>query len=108
MPNATDRASRYSFWQQQVRAWQASGQSQRAFCRGNDLNYARFGYWARKLRQASEPPASQPPKSGFVPVALKPSSAVSGLHLVLPDGLEIRGINDNNLSLVQQLLGTLS
>jgi hypothetical protein len=52
--------------------------------------------------------ASRRSRSGFVPVTLKSPSDIGRLHLVLPSGLEVHGINEGNVSLVRQLLGTLS
>ncbi|MGB5198937.1 MAG: hypothetical protein WBN68_11830 [Sedimenticolaceae bacterium] len=42
--------TRERYWRAQIDAWQVSGQSQQAFCKANDLNYPRFGYWLRKFR----------------------------------------------------------
>ncbi|HHJ19689.1 MAG TPA: hypothetical protein ENJ84_07670 [Gammaproteobacteria bacterium] len=103
--------SRKQFWQEQIKAWKASGKSQKAFCKANDLNYPRFGYWLRKLRKADSLSTDKlPSESAFVPVTLKTpsdSANASGLHLVLPGGLVIRGINGDNLPLVKQLLGMM-
>jgi hypothetical protein len=49
----------------------------------------------------------QPRAKGFVPVTLA-APVVSGLSLVLPDGLEIRGIGPDNVSMARQLLGCLA
>ncbi|MCG7881682.1 MAG: IS66 family insertion sequence element accessory protein TnpB [Candidatus Thiodiazotropha endolucinida] len=93
---------RTDYWQEQIRAWQTFGQSQRAYCQANDLNYLRFGYWLRKFRQQAE--WSEPTRSGFVPVTRAATATPGGLALVLPNGIELRGVNHDNLSLVEQLL----
>ncbi|WP_419608706.1 IS66 family insertion sequence element accessory protein TnpA [Thiolapillus sp.] len=70
-----------------------------------ELRYSTFGYWVRKLRRVAEPTARERP-SGFVPVipdAVQPT----GLTLSLPNGLEIRGIEVQNLPVVKQLLAVL-
>ena len=54
-----------SYWQQQIAAWQSSGQTQQAYCKTNDLSYHRFGYWLRKFRRQAQEAQSQ---KGFVPV----------------------------------------
>ena len=51
MADEESSAARTSYWQQQIEAWLASGQSQKAYCKANDLNYHRFGYWRRKFRE---------------------------------------------------------
>ena len=53
MSTTTVPDTRTHYWLEQVKAWKASGQSQLAFCKANDLNYPRFGYWLRKFRQQS-------------------------------------------------------
>jgi len=107
MSNPSVSESRVRFWKEQVEAWQASGQTQQAFCLSHDLNYARFGYWLRKFRrQAMDKPHT--PSSGFVPVTQSTVADTTGLSLRLPDGLEIRGISTDNLPLLRQLLGYLS
>ena len=92
------------YWKTQIDAWQASGQSQQAFCKANDLNYSRFGYWLRKLRrqgQIAEPRRA----SGFVPIVA--ASTGGGLSVHLPNGIELRGVSERNLHVVEQLLARL-
>jgi hypothetical protein len=96
---------REQYWQAQIEAWGTSGQSQQAFCRANDLNYPRFGYWLRKFRQQGSVAAARRRSSGFVPVVA--SSAREGLTVHLPNGIELRGISEQNLDVVEQLLARL-
>ena len=96
-----------SYWKQRIDAWQASNQSQKAFCRAHDLDYHRFGYWRRKfLKQASD--AQRQRETDFVPVTYAPQAEASGLSLVLPNGLVLQGIATDNLAVVYQLLSRLS
>ena len=99
----TDTTDRTTFWQDHVTTWQASGLTQKAYCEAHGLRYSTFGYWVRKLRTAS---VDRENTSGFVPVTL--SLADAGLVVALPNGLEIRGIEANNLGLVRELLGMLA
>ena len=105
----TDQATadtRAQYWKAQIDAWQASGQSQQAFCNTNDLNYPRFGYWLRKFRLRGMVVVAPPRKSsGFVPVVT--SSASEGLTVHLPNGIELRGVTERNVSVVEQLLARL-
>ncbi|KRT56608.1 Transposase [endosymbiont of Ridgeia piscesae] len=87
------------YWQQHVVAWQDSGLTQRAYCAQRGLSSPSFGYWARKLRRTDKPMV-QPRAKSFVPVTLA-APVGSGLSLVLPDGLEIRGL----AAIVEQELG---
>ena len=95
--------TRAQYWQAQIEAWQASGQSQLAYCRANGLNYPRFGYWRRKFRRWDE--TGPPRASGFVPVVA--ASADGGLSVHLPNGIELRGVSEQNLHVVEQLLARL-
>jgi hypothetical protein len=95
-----------AYWQQQVAGWQASGQSQKAFCEANDLNFHRLGYWRRKLLQRADSGSQQ--DSGFVPVTLHSQPVPTALSIRLPNGLMLQGITRDNLPLVYQLLSRLS
>ena len=95
-----------AYWQQQVATWQASGQSQKAFCEANDLNFHRFGYWRRKLLHRAD--AGNQKASGFVPVTLSAQSVPTSLSIQLPNGLVLQGVAGDNLAVVYQLLSRLS
>ena len=97
----TDRTA---FWREHVAAWKATDLTQRAYCQEHDLQRSAFGYWVRKLRREADDPIGGP--SAFVSVAYRSSD--SGLILALPNGLEIRGIESQNLGVVRQLLGLLA
>ena len=94
------------YWQQRVAGWQASGQSQKAFCEANDLNFHRFGYWRRKLLHRVDSGSQK--ASGFVPVAVRSQPVSADLSIQLPNGLVLHGIDRENLELVYQLLSRLS
>jgi hypothetical protein len=98
-----DTRERYS--RAQIDAWQVSGQSQQAFSNANDLNCPRFGYRLRKFRHQGKVAAAPCRASGFVPVVA--SSAIGGLSVHLPNGIVLRGVNEQNLYLVPQLLARL-
>ena len=94
------------YWREQVDAWRASGESQQAFCQRHDLSYHRFIYWRRKLAdQGTERRGVHP---ALVPVHYQPTPSETTLSLVLPGGIELRGIALDNLPVVQQLLSRLS
>ena len=95
------------YWQRRIDRWQESGQSQRAFCKAHDLSYHRFVYWRRKFEDRPTEDKSLL-SSALVPVIYRPPSTAAGLSLVLPSGLELRGLSEDNLSLAQQLLDRLS
>jgi len=80
--------NRQRFWHDHITAWQASDLTQKTYCQAQNLRYASFGYWVRKLRERSQDQSRQ--GSGFVPMTLSPTA--EGLVLAVPNGLEIRGI----------------
>ena len=96
-----------NYWQQHIDRWQVSGLSQQAFCKTHDLSYHRFLYWRRKF-EGRTTENLKPPSSALVPVIYRPPSTAAGLSLVLPSGLELRGLSEDNLSLAQLLLDRLS
>jgi hypothetical protein len=95
--------TRARYWQAQIEAWRVSGQSQLAYCKANGLNYPRFGYWLRKFRRQVATGAGRAP--AFVPVIAAPGDG--GLSVRLPNGIELRGINEQNLHVVERLLARL-
>ena len=107
MPDKADPEALARYWQQQIEAWQSSGQTQKAYCQTHELSYHRFGYWRRKLLQQSQAAQGQT-GSGFVPVTHSATSPSAGLSLAFPSGLVLRGIAGDNLPLVYQLLSRLS
>lgn len=95
--------TRAQYWQGQIEAWRASGQSQLAYCKSNGLNYPRFGYWLRKFRRQGAADVRR--ASGFVPIVAAPGDG--GLSVHLPNGIELRGVSKQNLEVVEQLLARL-
>ncbi len=95
------------YWQKHVDTWRISGQSQQAYCKAHDLSYHRFVYWRRKY-EARSTVDRRPSSSALVPVTFRPPCTASGLSLVFPNGVELRGLSEDNLSLAQQLADRLS
>ena len=72
-------------WQALVEQWQQSGQSARQFCREQELGYASFCQWRRRLTQDGDP-ASEPgtQEASFIDLSsLGPSASSGGWHIVL-------------------------
>ena len=105
MTDSLTGQARIDYWHSQIDAWQRSGQSQKAFCREQSLNYPQFVYWRRKFRlaEANESVVN----TAFVPVMATTGVPESGLSLSLPNGLQLHGIDRSNLDVVLQLLGRL-
>jgi hypothetical protein len=106
MSHKATSGARADYWRQHIEAWQSSGQSQQGYCKAKDLNYGRFVYWRRKFREATTR-RQRRTSSDFVPVTCQPPAPTIGLCVVLPSGLELRGISADNVGLVRQLLSSL-
>ena len=107
MSEQRSRETRADFWRAQIDSWQASGQSQAAYCEANALSYARFVYWRRKFRRPAVAERSGG-RQGFVPVIAATPVTQEGLAVVLPNGVELRGIHAHNVAVASQLLRCLS
>jgi hypothetical protein len=70
-----------------VASFKSSGLSQREFCLRENIKLPTFSYWYRKVGAATTPTSS-----GFTEVT--PSLPSSGLEVVYPNGVRIRGIQD--------------
>jgi hypothetical protein len=95
-----------AYWQQHIDQWKSSGQSQVKFCQANDLSYHRFVYWRRKFERGPGGRQDKRESGGFATVDYR-QDANSGLTLSLPNGLVLRGISADNVSVVRQLLEQL-
>ena len=107
MPNEATSEDLSVYWQGQINRWRESGQSQQAYCKTHDLSYTRFIYWRRKFEGKLKRSRNRS-SSALVPVTCRMPVSATGLTLVLPGGLELRGLSEDNLSVVMHLLEQLS
>lgn len=97
-------AERAAYWQPHIEAWQASGLSAKRFCRQHALPYGQFLYWSRKdIGVAGHAPVS----GAFARVVPVASTRPNGLTINLPGGVQIGGIDANNVALLQRILAQL-
>ena len=94
------------YWRQQENNWKSSSQSQAKFCQAKELSYHRFVYWRQKFERG---PGSNQVKreSGGFATAGRRAEINGDLTLSLPNGLVLRGICADNVSVVRQLLEQL-
>ena len=87
------------FWQNHLEKLKISGLSRFQYCRENDINYDRFGYWLKKL---------SPPISKFISVKLQ-ASDVKAEHATLCT-IELRGhvLKIHDLSALSLMLERLA
>jgi hypothetical protein len=87
------------YWENQLGKLKASGLSRSQYCRDNDINYDRFGYWIKRLSTAS---------SEFIPVKVSmPDEAIPNATLCT---IELCGhiIKIHDLSVLSFLLERLA
>ncbi len=106
MPSKALSDTLTAHWEPLIERWCSSGQTQKAYCRAHDLNYHQFVYWRRKFAQHNADP-SRRTSSALVPVTGIPPAMANGLSLLLPNGMELRGLTMDNVQVVQQLLARL-
>lgn len=90
---------RKDFWRQQLENLKISGLTRSQYCRENNINYDRFGYWLKRL---------SPVSSEFIPVKLQTPELASP-HSALCT-LELRGhiLNIHDLSALSFVLERLA
>ena len=103
MGNPSEAEALSDYWRQQVEACEASGLSGARFCKDNKLIYHRFVYWRQKFEPARQRQDGPTDTGGFAAVRVRPDGHY-GLSLSLPNGLIVRGICADNVSVVRQLL----
>ena len=83
--------SKISHWRGHVESWQASGLSQKVYCKQHDLKPHNLSYWKNKFDSQREAKAN----GGFVAVALESTSVAlpQGLNLHLTNGHRIDGFS---------------
>ena len=76
-----DIESKREFWQEHFRRQQASGLSQRAYCRSEGLSISQFSYWHRKTQTVGSSQSNR-----FVEVPVKLTAASHGSVEIIVDG----------------------
>lgn len=97
---------RGKFWEYHLKEWSKSGQSQKAYCRDNNLRPNRFTYWKNKFKRQNLPVE-------FVKVAPVQITEAANCHggilrLNVESGFQIEipdGFSQITLAQVLQVLG---
>jgi hypothetical protein len=89
-----DSKQKRKFWENHIKQWEASGESQRAYCRKHDLIINRFYDWKHRITGANKSQVS------FLPVALTEpvSSNPLSIRIHTPNGYTIE-VEDQNGSI---------
>ncbi len=91
-------------WLEQIKAWNQSGQTQRAFCQQHHLGLASFQRWRRKLRAEKKPEESS--TITFLPVSVNNAQA-SYLTLLVNDHLRIEIPSGFDTDTLKQIIHVL-
>ncbi|BCG64958.1 MAG: hypothetical protein methR_P2753 [Methyloprofundus sp.] len=101
---ALEKVQAKTFWPIHIEHWEASGQSQAAYCRQHDLCPQKFSYWKCKSTVKSTD------HFGFSRIQVgeesSPDPAI-GLSLQFNDGTRLEGITPGNMQFIQPLLELL-
>lgn len=77
----TEVATKQTYWFKQIADWEASQESQKAFCATNNLSFAQFGYWRKKYYKAKTAPT--PTKTSGPWLSLTATSPTPTGHLTI-------------------------
>jgi hypothetical protein len=67
-----------TYWQRHLKDWSKSQLSQKAYCQSQNLSLATFGYWRKRLADAT-------PTRKLIPVAT--STTRASVNIYLPGGI---------------------
>lgn len=93
-------------WAIHIDTWKKSGLTQAAYCNKHDLKPHQFWYWNRRLKTDNKP-KKKSSRAGFVSVQFKPEKAKTALKLRFPNGMELDGIQPENLAVTREIIGWL-
>lgn len=100
--NASAKTQEQGLWKKHSEAWRASGLTQQAYCEQEGLSYKSFVYQHNRLMEQSKKVALNFIEAkAEAPIISKP---VSGLHLMLPNGIRIGIDAEVNPVLLQTVL----
>jgi hypothetical protein len=97
------------FWRNHIAQWQTSGLSQAEYCRQYKLTGYQFSYWKKRLLVKNDSVAHAP-QTGFARVQIAesiPTPVQSELSLHFRGGIQLVGITQESMPLIQQLVEVL-
>jgi hypothetical protein len=99
---SSSKTHQQGMWKEHSEAWKSSGLTQQAYCEQEGLSYRSFIYQHNRLTNQSK-------KTPLNFIEAKPESAVmscqiSGLQLMLPNGIRIGIGSEINPALLQTVL----
>lgn len=99
-----DSKQRRNFWENHIKQWEQSGQSQRAYCKKHGLIVQRFYDWKRRIAVTDKSHVS------FLPVALtdSPATPVLSVRIHTPNGYTIEVKDQNGSIEINQLVSMVA
>lgn len=94
-------------WKKHVQQWQLSGLSQAAYSKQHNLIYHQMTYWCRKFTTDPDPQSDTTNKDHFMAVAVEQPATDHVPRLLLPNGLELRGLSRESMSTVIRIIECL-
>jgi hypothetical protein len=99
---------REQFWRSHLETWSLSGLSQAEYCRQNDLNLARFGYWKRRFRKDNLPVEFvQVPTASVKSTRLFQDTGVPSLRITMGSEFAIEVLDEFSPATLEKVLLTL-
>jgi hypothetical protein len=89
-------------WKEHSNSWRESGLSQKAYCEREGISYRSFVYHHNRLKNRSKKAPVQFIEAKPAPVVI--NNQVSGLQLILPNGIRIGIGADIKAALLQTVL----
>jgi len=95
-------------WSFHISAQKASGSSQQAYCKANNLKFNSFSYQYLK-RKGNEPRIKKGSRKRetFLPISIKSSSHISSYELILPSGESLKVSKGFDLREVKDLIALI-
>ena len=89
-----------------VERWKASGLSQTAFAKREQLDQSRISFWARRLQTLEEEPAKVPMRQAFVRVQPRPVMPSQGgvIEVIVQEELRVRVQGDFDEQVLRRVL----
>lgn len=103
---AIEKSKKREFWEDHIKCWKASSQTQSHYCRLHQLKIHQLLYWKKILRDLPSTTNTDSKNSGFISITVKPSPPTAQtLVLELSNGVRITGIHAGNLNVIQDIIG---
>ena len=100
-PVALDPKQKREHWQRHIEGWPASGLSQVAYCRQNDIKPHQWSYWKKRLSRTDSGVSFVPLK---IACNLPMAAAMPAFSLLTPNGYKIDvGVGFDPVALKQLL-----